>query len=292
MSDKHILIVDDEESILTILKNSLKKLNYRVTTVSDGFAALDQLAEQSFDLIVTDFNMAQMDGLELLEAVRYVQPDAKVILITAYGSRGLEDEAGRLKARFLSKPLEIDSFRQIVQEALGDVTSGQSEILILSDKRYNEVKDLLTQLAKDISARCIFLTDVQGQIIARLGNTDKIRIQETASLLGGSIATLREAGRAMDGDQNAINLAYREGMREYLYALNIGQRMILILIIDRGQYSSRLGTVWYYAQRVAVNLRQILREAEYVDPQQIFDTEVNQAFDLELDKLFVDGSSV
>jgi hypothetical protein len=113
-----------------------------------------------------------------------------------------------------------------------------------------------------------------------------------ASLLGGSIATLREAGRAMDGDQNAINLAYREGMREYLYALNIGRRMILILIIDRGQYSSRLGTVWYYAQRVAVNLRQILREAEYVDPQKIFDPKIDQAFNLELDKLFVDSSSV
>jgi CheY-like chemotaxis protein len=92
MSTKHILIVDDEESILTVLKGSLKKLgpDYKVVTVTDGFTALDQILNQPFDLVVTDFNMAQMDGLELLEAIRYAQPDTRVIMITAYGSEDLE----------------------------------------------------------------------------------------------------------------------------------------------------------------------------------------------------------
>lgn len=288
MNGKRILIVDDEESILVVLKNSLKKLgpDYQIATVTDGFAALDQIMAESFDLIVTDYNMAHMDGLELLEAIHYTQPNAQVIMMTAYGNDILEAEARRLQIRYLAKPLEINLFRQVVQETLDDLPAGQFGILILSHKRHQQISQLLEQLRSDVSARCLFLADVQGHIIARLGNADQISMEETASLLGGSIATLREAGHAIDGDPDAINLAYREGKHEYLYALNIGQRLLLVLIIDRGQYTSRLGTVWYYAQQVVVTLRQILRETEYANPRQIFDARVDQAFQSELDKLF------
>ena len=81
MTDKSILIVDDEESILTVLKSSLKKLvtEYRVVTVANGQAALEQIKQRSFDLVVTDYKMAGLDGLRLLEQIRLERPETRVI---------------------------------------------------------------------------------------------------------------------------------------------------------------------------------------------------------------------
>ena len=121
MGVKRILIVDDEESILSILKASLKKLGseYQVITATDGFAALDQLDQYEFEVVVTDYNMGGMDGLELLESIRYIQPDARVIMITAYGSDLMEAEVRRLQAyRYLTKPLDIELLAAVVEGKL------------------------------------------------------------------------------------------------------------------------------------------------------------------------------
>jgi CheY-like chemotaxis protein len=289
MATKRILIVDDEEAVLSVLQSSLKKLgpDHEVVTAKDGFDALGQIEKGPFDVVVTDYKMAGMDGLELLEAIRFRQPGARVILITAYGSSALEAGVRRLQAyRYLTKPLELNAFRKIVQKALGDIAISRPGILILSDERYRQVSQSMNHLQRDIAARCIFLTDVSGQIIARTGNPDKLPICEVVSLLGGSIATLREAGHTLDGDADAINLAYREGQKEHLYAVNVGQQLLLVLVIDRTAYGSRLGTVWYYAQQTALSLRQVVGEAEYASPRQVFGEELEQALDTELDNLF------
>ncbi|MEW5961578.1 MAG: response regulator, partial [Chloroflexota bacterium] len=279
MRRKRILIVDDEEPILVVLKKSLEKLDpgYEVDTATDGFAALDKLQTYQYDLVITDFNMASMDGLELMETIHYLQPAARVIMITAYGCDALEAEASRLQVyRYLTKPLEISSFRHVVQEALGDQAISHSGILVLSDDRYEQVNGVIGQLLADVGARCIFLTDAEGRTIARVGNTDKLPVDEMASLLGGSIVTLAEVSRVLDDDEEAVNLAYHEGKHEYLYALNIGLRMLLIMIIDRGPYSCRLGSAWYYAQNAALTLRQILSHAKNINSRPLFDKTISQ----------------
>jgi hypothetical protein len=58
---------------------------------------------------------------------------------------------------------------------------------------------------------------------------------ETASWLGGSITTLNETGRALDGDQSAISLVYRESKRAYPYARDIGPKLNPVTAIDRGR---------------------------------------------------------
>ena len=287
MHKKRILIVDDEETILTILKNSLLKVSphYEVVTVSDGFSALDQLLEDAFDLVITDYNMGPMDGLELMEAVRYAQPDAELILMTAYGTHALEAEVKRLPIYgYLAKPLEINTFRQIVKEALGEVE--QARIVILSGEKHQQISLLLEKLSREVGARCIFLSDAGGQLIVQTGDRGSLPVENIASLLGGGMATLLETGRALDGDTDAINLAYHEGKNEYLYGVNIGYQFLLTLIINRGPYSSRLGSVWYHAQQAAVMLRHQLAEAEHVSPHDVFEQSLGQAFDTELDKLF------
>ncbi len=290
MSKKHILIVDDEEPVLYVLKNSLRKLGseYEVTTATNAQSALILLRQQPFNLVITDYRMSGMDGLQLMEAIHSLRPETRVILITAFGNDALEAEARRRQAyRYLTKPLDIGTFRSIVKEAFaGEIAVSRPGILVLSDKRYRQVMASLQGLQAEVGARCIILTDANGQIIARAGDLADLHLEEIASLLCGGMATLQAAGHALDGDDNAINLSYREGKRDILYSVNIGQELLLVLVIENSPYSSRLGSVWYYARQTAVSLRQTLGEADYATMPEIFDGDVDEAFDSELDKLF------
>ena len=291
MSEKRrILIVDDEESVLAVLKSSLKKLSedYEVQTVDNGLKALQLLESYAFDVVVTDYQMDQMNGLELLEAIRSVQPETKVIMITAYGTTELEEEARRMQVHdYLVKPLEIDSFRQVVRSALTDAATSRPSSLILSDTSYRQVVGLLEQLIVDIGGRCLLLADAGGRIIARVGDAEHLALEQIVPLLGGGISTLIEVGRFLDDNTDAINLTYREGERENLYIVNVGRQILLILVVDRSVYSSRLGSVWYHARQTAVSLRETVGDMDYVGaPQVHLEGNLPNAFEDELDKLF------
>lgn len=289
---QRILIVDDEAPVLAILKNSLKKLgdDYEIHTADNALFALQQLEQHSFNVVITDYQMANMNGLQLLEAIQAVQPETKVIMITAYGTDEIEAEARRLQAyEYLTKPLEISTFRQIVKDALEDMAISRPGFLILSDTRYREALTTLEQLKVDVGARYIFLADAGGHIIARAGDEGKLAVDEIAPLLGGGISTVIEVGRTLDGNVDAVTLIYREGDSESLYIVNVGQQMLLVLVIDQSTYSSRLGSAWYYAKQTAVSLRKILGDIDFSRPPEDFlDDDVQQAFDDELDKLFMD----
>jgi len=291
MADFWVLIVDDEDGVLSVLKNSLRKLGeqFRVSTAAGGEAAVDMLIQRKFDLVVTDYKMAGMNGLELLEKVHSIRPETRVILMTAYGSAAVESEASRLQAyRYLAKPLEIEAFRQIVREAAGSATADSSGILVLSDKDYRDVDRLLCRLQGDVAARCILLADGEGRCLARAGNVDNLDLTQIASLLGGSMTTLDEAGKTIDRNEEGVNLAYREGKHEDLYAVNVGS-FLLIIVIDRGPFSSRLGSVWYSAQKAAGELREKFRTADYHTTENTLGQDMEQALYGELQKIFVEN---
>jgi len=292
MSEKQrILIVDDEVSVLTVLKSSLKKLGdgYEVDTAANGLKALAQLRERPYDVVVTDYQMDSMNGLELLDAVHAINPDTRVIMITAYGTDRLEMEARQREAyEYLAKPLEIQAFRQVVQDALDEMAISRPGILILSDKRFRHVMELMEELKTDVGARFLFLSDAGGRVLARSGEPDTLVLEEIVPLLGGGISTIIEVGRALDGNVNTINLTYREGDRENLFIVNIGQQILLTIVVEQTRYSSKLGSVWYYARKAAVALREAVGDIDFTSPpDMLLDDDVQQAFDDGLDDLLL-----
>ncbi len=291
MNKKRILIVDDEEAVLHVLKSSLRKLGdeYEVETTVNGFSALAYLRDRPFDLVITDYRMDDMDGMELMNTIRADWPETRVILITAYGSDELAKEAKELDAyKYLLKPLEINEFRKVVEDAFTtrDLLLSRPGLLILSDERYQKIMVTLEQLQADVGSRCIILTDTNGQVIANAGDVGSVPIEEISSLLSGGMATLQAAGEALDGDTEAINLSYRESKRDNLYGINIGQQLMLIVIIENGKYSSKLGTAWYYARQTAVNLRETLGQTDYGTAPQFAKGDISQALDDQFDDLF------
>jgi len=289
MNEKRILIVDDEPSVCRILKRGLDNLGrgYQVITAGDGYEALEYIKSQSFDLIVTDYKMAGLDGLTLLEEIKRIQPDARVVLMTAYGSDEVEARARRLNAyRYLAKPLEMDDFRQMVQEALSDMALSQAGMLVLSDRRYRQAAAILEKLQSDIGAHCILLVNVLGQTIIRQGDAASLPLSEIVTLLGGGIATLTQAGRALDGAKDTINLIYRESSKYHLYGLNVGEDLLMVILIANTEFSSPLGSVWYYARRIVRELRDVLGDTGAENAAAPLGDDFSHSLEGELDALF------
>ncbi len=104
-----VLIVDDEEIIRESLSFVLSKEGYRVKEAANGRIAVDLLKEETFDLILTDLEMPEMKGIELLEQVSRISPETLVVIITAYGSIDTAIQALRKGAiDYILKPVEFD----------------------------------------------------------------------------------------------------------------------------------------------------------------------------------------
>jgi DNA-binding NtrC family response regulator len=118
---KRILVVDDEEHVLFTLRHILARLGeeHEIVTSCSGHDALEQAEDRSFDLVLTDLRMSEVDGVALTETIRIRQPGTVVIWMTAYGGPALSAEAQRLGVyRCLDKPLEVCEIRRIVRQAL------------------------------------------------------------------------------------------------------------------------------------------------------------------------------
>jgi CheY-like chemotaxis protein len=79
-----ILLVDDNANGLAARRSVLEELGHRVATATSGGDALDQFAAHKFDLVVTDYKMPKMDGLELIGRLRKQSPDLPIVLISGY----------------------------------------------------------------------------------------------------------------------------------------------------------------------------------------------------------------
>jgi len=120
MSEHRILVVDDDERVLFVLRRALLAFQngYEIVTALDGREALNRAKEVPFDLLITDLKMPGVDGITLTQAIRDLNSGTVVVWITAYGCAQVSDEATRLSVHeCLEKPLRIDEIRRVVREA-------------------------------------------------------------------------------------------------------------------------------------------------------------------------------
>ena len=102
---KRILVVDDEPVILKSLQVNLRREGYDVDTAESGNVAMDKLANNDYDILLTDLMMEGMSGLELMAAAKEQTPRLEVIILTGYGDLRSAVEALRLGAAdYLLKP--------------------------------------------------------------------------------------------------------------------------------------------------------------------------------------------
>ena len=114
-----VLVVDDDRLICWSLKRALMRAGYAVSVTNSGEEASEILQKNSFDLVITDFKMSGINGLELLQEVRKSCPLAKSILMTAFGSDAIEQQAKQYGAGYVTKPFQVNEFVEYVHRLSG-----------------------------------------------------------------------------------------------------------------------------------------------------------------------------
>ncbi|MBF0495029.1 MAG: PAS domain-containing protein [Deltaproteobacteria bacterium] len=118
----NILLVDDEQMLVDMGSRMLKKLGYQVTTKTSALDALDLFRSrpQEFDLVITDYTMPGLTGIELAREILQVRPDIPVILCTGFNKKVTEETAKELGIKALiMKPLERRQLAKLIRSVLG-----------------------------------------------------------------------------------------------------------------------------------------------------------------------------
>jgi DNA-binding NtrC family response regulator len=113
-----ILLVDDDEDTRATLSEALHDLGFEVETRGDGAAGLEQAAQQSFDVVLTDLKMPKMDGIELCQRLSGERPQLPVVVMTAFGD--LESALAALRAGafdFIIKPFTVEQVAEALRRA-------------------------------------------------------------------------------------------------------------------------------------------------------------------------------
>lgn len=111
MNEKlHILIVDDDQRMAKTLKDIFTVKGYEADVAHSGAEAMEKVTEDHFDCVISDIKMPEMNGVELYKAIKEVQPDIPVVLMTAYSTDELVDEGlAEGVIATLNKPLDIEA---------------------------------------------------------------------------------------------------------------------------------------------------------------------------------------
>jgi len=199
--DCNVLLVDDQRDILRLLHSTLdtlKNSEIKIIESPSGEEALFASSRHKIDLLVTDYKLPGMSGLELMHKVRARHPEAKVVIITGITERKAREEmlnAGALA--IFDKPIPLADFLDVVERGLGLVqtifplekTEGKVQ------ERQVRLSDLLANFRQDIKAEAVFLLNDRGLVQARTGkmHDDSMEVSLISTLMAIHGASLKVA---------------------------------------------------------------------------------------------------
>ncbi|UCF79177.1 MAG: sigma-54-dependent Fis family transcriptional regulator, partial [Candidatus Eiseniibacteriota bacterium] len=145
MAEERILIVDDDETMCQFLSIMLTKEGYHVTTASDGQSAIEKVRDGNFDVAITDIKMPGMDGLQVLDAIKAIEPRIPVIIMTGYASQKSAIEAVNKGAfQYLEKHADNDEIKIVVRNAI-EMKRVQSQNVFLKRqlRKWHDAKEII-----------------------------------------------------------------------------------------------------------------------------------------------------
>ena len=227
-----ILLVDDQRDILRLLHSTLETLNnpdLQIFEAPSGEEALLEASRRQIDLLVADYKLPGMSGIELMHKIRARHPDVKVILVSGMMDRKAHDEMLNAGAIALfDKPIPLADFLDVVERSLGLVRTifppeaGSKK----EDAKRARVSDLLANFRQDVNAHAVFLLNERGMVLARAGALTDSSME--VSLLSALIAVFN-AGLKI------AKFNHQESLDQY-FVFNGGDEDLLLLPIT-GAYA-------------------------------------------------------
>jgi len=189
---KEVLLVDDEAGIRKVLRISLEDGGYRVHTAQDAVRALEIFKEHSPPVVMTDIKMPGMNGIDLLKALKELNPDVEVIMITGHGDINLAIKSLKFEATdFITKPIHDEALDIAMQRAWERLT-----------------------LKRQLQA----YTENLEQIVAE--KTRRLVAAERLAAVGETVAGLSHAIKNISGGLSGGSFVLEQGLeldnREYL----------------------------------------------------------------------------
>ncbi|MEW6413328.1 MAG: response regulator [Candidatus Zixiibacteriota bacterium] len=184
-SDINILVVDDEEVVLSLVRDSLEEDGFVVRTASDAFEALESIEERAVELLITDIRMPRMDGIELVQKVRKSYPNIAVIFTTGYANLNSAKDALRQGASdYILKPFELKEMRQAVHNAVekikreADSRESDTQLDRLSDLHHMlfTVGDKKTLITISLRFAMMHCNSSHGSVLYWNSNTADVRV--------------------------------------------------------------------------------------------------------------------
>ena len=121
MGTEHLLIVDDEKPIVYLIKVMLERYGYHVTSTSESSEALRAFKQfpELFDMVITDYAMPKMDGINLAKELLKIRPDLPILLCTGFNDSENQTKAlqSGIKA-CINKPIQADQLAMLVRKTL------------------------------------------------------------------------------------------------------------------------------------------------------------------------------
>jgi CheY-like chemotaxis protein/anti-sigma regulatory factor (Ser/Thr protein kinase) len=217
-----ILLVEDEREVRTMLERFLSA-TYTCVPASNGREALELLkADGAIDLVVTDVRMPEMDGIQLLRAVRRLKPELPVVAITAYGTEETAIEALRAGAtNYLRKPFKLQELQAIVRKCVELASSRKGRLVALGflrdahktfevPARLEAAKAVVRQLTEDL----VELGIVESQELLNLD----VALEEavTNAVLHGALELTEDVNK-FRGERELFDRAYTARIAEPKY---------------------------------------------------------------------------
>ncbi len=187
MHGLRILVVEDRESTRRMLEETLGDAGYRVSGIGDGTAAVEVIAGEGFDLVITDLQLPGKDGIEVLAAARENDPLAPVIVMTAHGTVECAVSAMKRGAYdFLTKPVDTDRLLLLVERALERraleirncalAESTRPRTMVGKSRALREVLDLVEKVARSDTAVLLLGESGTGkELVARQIHSTSLR---------------------------------------------------------------------------------------------------------------------
>ncbi len=122
MHAKRLLIVDDDKAIVLTLAAALERLesDLSIETCDSSLEALDRIKHHAYALLLSDYSMPHLDGLELAQAAHEIAPAMPILIMTAYSPQILQKETEQYPfITFVSKPFSIRNIRALVADLIG-----------------------------------------------------------------------------------------------------------------------------------------------------------------------------
>ena len=249
--EARILIVDDQREVARVMRTALElsNRNYHVIDVPSGEEALLEMG-QTYDLVISDFRLPGMSGVELLERIHKVQSSINMILMSAHSLDEVNLEARELDLfDVLEKPIDMDAFVATVNRAVSGteelprlmpVTAADDRPLPEFDTRI--VTNKLSKLRADLGAVGLAFIARTGKVLLKQGTVDEVpRFGELAVLLASNFTTTAEISTYL-GDDRSTAVHYYDGNWYDIFALSVGVNFFVAVVYPGGS-QRHMGTV-------------------------------------------------